>query len=1226
MAEKINSSFSDYEIKFQPTSSYLTGDLVQINVPYAASHSNNYSNQVDEIDLSLDNEVKSIYDIKTLFGEETRKALEQKRKENNVEIERLQNEIDSLNKLYQEFLKDVPLDNERETLIKKLENELNILQMNASFSSGLAQEDEISRLKEQISVLQKEREAEILQYIIDHPNEFKSVVGMGFEEYNMKLTLNNASIVELQAMDYELRQEAKEAPYKELMTTEEYQVYALSYNGVSEKSKNYLENRNLVDYLDDEQLKMFSYLYDTIGFAAANEYLKAIEDRINLAKGMEEAQIFLSKITDENGNVDVGALEYTFKTMRQGLGNGIETFGEGFENLFDVTSDGVITDNQYAQQYILQGLSELQKNGQLPTYLDDTYQISTSIGNMLPGSVISILTGGTFGHVLMGMSAAGNAKNEALVSMSDNKALAYIYGTFNGLSEAAVGKALGNIPGLNEGAKFAAKEILSEGVEEFAQTYVDAGLKAIVYHEIPDLGELTEEGLRSFMYGCITSGIMTGSQAGISFTINGAKYTYNSLNELISAYNDGKIVTTNTESVNNAAASNLINDSTDSDAIALANERTRKGLTQTFRFSDVNHMPDINSSFWTSFNNPELIQINVDGRVRTFDDAISYKMQNDLNIGDIAIENNQVADNATAASETDLNGIIRNLVQQQGINETMKGLWYYVYGNDLSFIPEKFRTMVQQFSVEIVEDLLTYEQIKSIADSDITSVNSDTDVNDVQGVLTNENSTENTKNKTETRVLYSFSREYKAQILNGIRAMNQKYRKNVGLDSLRAYILTGNDLLLSSAGNFRQIVTSLDRNTLTECYNEIVNDMQMLDDVLRIANLHDQKYGKGMAIKMLLNFVNPNSDVYNNYDVITSNGGARNILQQYTVEQIATVLTSMGYKVNTINSKISDYFAYFGNSANQTYGCDQGGVNGLCKYYYNGIEYTYSEAMQIINDARNNGRVIPHFSKRGTIEYFNLKNKLLSQGFSSHDASIILSTIDDAGACSYAAVVNEIFASFIGREVEFEKYFGYPMFRVDDTGNKILNSNELLLDLYVFANKVENGGSFILNGNILNSNMLRNDRVDVFGRNMLDAFNQAFMSHGGSKDNAIVAFLNSKGLDYNWDILCDNMDCSTIDDNYFREIINCAKINVNNGYVLSLDIFSHGNTINMNSTLNGGYSCSTSSWNEGGGHAIFVTAVGDDCFYVSSWGREFTIPFTDLKNGGRFCLYVSSVN
>ena len=67
----------------------------------------------------------------------------------------------------------------------------------------------------------------------------------------------------------------------------------------------------------------------------------------------------------------------------------------------------------------------------------------------------------------------------------------------------------------------------------------------------------------------------------------------------------------------------------------------------------------------------------------------------------------------------------------------------------------------------------------------------------------------------------------KVMLLNGIRAMDYKYLRKVGLESLGEYIRTGNSMLLSSAGNFRNIVTSMDHDTLIKCYDLIVNEQNV---------------------------------------------------------------------------------------------------------------------------------------------------------------------------------------------------------------------------------------------------------------------------------------------------------------------------------------------------------------------------------------------------------------
>ena len=40
---------------------------------------------------------------------------------------------------------------------------------------------------------------------------------------------------------------------------------------------------------------------------------------------------------------------------------------------------------------------------------------------------------------------------------------------------------------------------------------------------------------------------------------------------------------------------------------------------------------------------------------------------------------------------------------------------------------------------------------------------------------------------------------------------------------------------------------------------------------------------------------------------------------------------------------------------------------------------------------------------------------------------------------------------------------------------------------------------------------------------------------------------------------------------------------------------------------------------------MFVTGIGSNGFYVSSWGREYLIPFADLQNGGYFTINCSVI-
>lgn len=442
-----------------------------------------------------------------------------------------------------------------------------------------------------------------------------------------------------------------------------------------------------------------------------------------------------------------------------------------------------------------------------------------------------------------------------------------------------------------------------------------------------------------------------------------------------------------------------------------------------------------------------------------------------------------------------------------------------------------------------------------------------------------------------------------------------------------------------------QYINYLRNSTIESTTNNNYRYNSVEENIIEIIKRHDSKYGEGSCLERLNMFIDPNNVNYGNYNVITNTDSARSILSMYTPYQIQTALN------NLYNN---DYGTIFGNSTICAYGCDQGGIEALCLYKYKGPTYTidmdgktyilkdgdqysYRWAMKIYNEAKKTGQVKPIFKKTAiSQEYMDLKDKLISQGFSNQDASVIMSSINDAGACSYAATVNEIFASFAGKEVEFEQKFGYPMYKVEN-GKKILNSNELLLDLYVYCNKRSNGGNFILENNTLNSNYLKYGREDVFGRVLLDAENQQYMSgfNTGKSVNQISSFLNSKGVNYNSEWMFSNRNAVNITDGQFADLISSVSSQLNAGKSVSMDIYQirdntgnivSGNTINMYSTNPNVYnSTSTATWSEGGGHAVFITGMGTDCFYVSSWGQEYAIPFADLQNGGIFNIFSATI-
>lgn len=401
-------------------------------------------------------------------------------------------------------------------------------------------------------------------------------------------------------------------------------------------------------------------------------------------------------------------------------------------------------------------------------------------------------------------------------------------------------------------------------------------------------------------------------------------------------------------------------------------------------------------------------------------------------------------------------------------------------------------------------------------------------------------------------------------------------------------------------------------------------DMEKFESAFDICR---KKFGEDEALARVKALVDPNNSQYGDYYLITSTGGARELMSGYTPGQLKYMLEHL----RDISSKTnSGGIHQFFHNLDQ-YGVDQADVENLCTYIYDGRSYTYRQARDMVNEAIEDNMPIPKFKKGGSNAYFDLKDKLIKQGFSANDASVILSSLNDAGACSYASVCSEIFYQFRDCPDLFEEKFGYSMYKIIN-GKKALNSAELLVDLYTFANDTKNGGKFFTNGKI-NEQYLSN-KIDVFGRNIIQSDKQEYMSgwHGKSTD-IIDKFLKSKSKNFEFDSSIFINNCYAkleFTDEAVTNIIKDLNEAIENGNSVSIGIYfdqsQNDKVIRMLSYDESAYSSiRTDSWSEGFGHSMAVTGTIDQGVCVSSWGRMYLIPYEDLFHGGKFIMTVDNI-
>ena len=249
--------------------------------------------------------------------------------------------------------------------------------------------------------------------------------------------------------------------------------------------------------------------------------------------------------------------------------------------------------------------------------------------------------------------------------------------------------------------------------------------------------------------------------------------------------------------------------------------------------------------------------------------------------------------------------------------------------------------------------------------------------------------------------------------------------------------------------------------------------------------------------------------------------------------------------------------------------------------------------------------------------YKALRNKLMLQGYSKSDASMILKYLDRTGACSYADACNLIFYQFRNNEKTFKKIFGYDMYKIEKNGSRRLNAEELLVDLYTWANDTANGGNLIENKKIIDKSKL----LKVLPLKVMNTENQVYISDGyyGLNDYTLTSFMKSKDVSidvYTRQITDTRRTEKKFSDSEFDLLVNRVKKAIVDGESLGLGI--HSGEIKNISMINEKIFDSISF--SKGGHAVAITGVKENCFVVSSWGRKYYIPFSDLKNGGSFAI------
>lgn len=379
---------------------------------------------------------------------------------------------------------------------------------------------EIEALDKQISALKTERNtAQIYRkmqeyYALQNKSDFASVSAS--EQYK-DTNLYQSVFGSMGDLSPDMLNRAHREEYDRIVDTygaasEEAKQYLLTYidNGVRVTAEN-------VHTLTDEEKRIFNYILNTDGEDAASEYLTFMQDTMNQRAALENYARL-----EEIQNGSVGAFTWLNRHASPVIHSaytGGETAERGLASVF--SNDASSSKSEYLNSMLRENSGSFQR------FAMDAAQ---AVGNMVPSAAVGVINPAA-GRVVLGLTAGGNAKREAL-RMGYTQEQATAYGVLVGVSEATLEKLLGGIQSLsggknvhpkienvlfklglkNQTAARALHTYLGNMADEFAEEYLQEILEPVFRNicldENNEFKLFSEDALYSGLLGAINAAVL----------------------------------------------------------------------------------------------------------------------------------------------------------------------------------------------------------------------------------------------------------------------------------------------------------------------------------------------------------------------------------------------------------------------------------------------------------------------------------------------------------------------------------------------------------------------------------------------------------------------------------------------------------------------------------------------------------------------------------------------
>lgn len=232
-----------------------------------------------------------------------------------------------------------------------------------------------------------------------------------------------------------------------------------------------------------------------------------------------------------------------------------------------------------------------------------------------------------------------------------------------------------------------------------------------------------------------------------------------------------------------------------------------------------------------------------------------------------------------------------------------------------------------------------------------------------------------------------------------------------------------------------------------------------------------------------------------------------------------------------------------------------------------------------------------------------MKRELMKEyNMSAFDTELLMKRLDSVGACSYAAAANDIISFFRYKPNQFEKVFGFPLYKKNSSESYAMNCARLLADMYIWFNSAENGGKLFYKEN----GKLKCSKPDFSEQKSVSYTNGKYI---------IGEYVHSKSRDIR--CVIKSFDGMYKDMNELKDFV---KAELRDEGEVTLAIRKQNSEIRFIDMDTGKTYVSTFDWNEHGGHAVKVTGMTDTGFIVSTWGKRCLVPFEDLQKSGGFTV------